>query len=35
LKRARVAQLRDTVLEMEKLKDASRIAKLMTTRGTG
>jgi 2-methylcitrate dehydratase PrpD len=35
LKRARVAQLRDTVLGMEKLKDASRIAKLMTTRGTG
>jgi 2-methylcitrate dehydratase PrpD len=30
LPRARVSQLRDAVLGMEKLKDASRIAKLMT-----
>ena len=34
LKRARALQLRDAVLGMENLKDASRIAKLMTTRGT-
>jgi len=33
LKRAQVARLRDAVLGMEKLNDASRIAKLMTTRG--
>jgi 2-methylcitrate dehydratase PrpD len=33
LKRTQSAQLRDAVLGMEKLKDASRIAKLMTTRG--
>ena len=33
LKRPQVAQLRDSVLGMEKLKDASRIAKLMTIRG--
>ena len=33
LKRAQVAQLRDAVLGMEKLKDASRIAKLMTAKG--
>jgi 2-methylcitrate dehydratase PrpD len=32
LPRARTAQLRDAVLGMEELKDASRIAKLMTTR---
>jgi 2-methylcitrate dehydratase PrpD len=30
LKRAQAAKLRDAVLEMEKLKDASRIAKLLT-----
>ena len=35
LKRAQIARLRDAVLGMEKLKDATRIAKLMTTRGTG
>ena len=29
LKPTRVAQLRDAMLEMEKLKDASRIAKLL------
>ena len=33
LTRPRAAQLRDAVLGMEKLKDASRIAKLMTTKG--
>ena len=33
LKRTQSAQLRDAVLGMEKLKDASRIAKLMTIRG--
>ncbi len=33
LKRSQAAQLRDAVLGMEKLKDASRIAKLMTTKG--
>ena len=32
LKRSQAAQLRDAVLGMEELKDASRIAKLMTTR---
>jgi 2-methylcitrate dehydratase PrpD len=30
LKRAQIGQLRDAVLGMEKLKEASRIAKLMT-----
>jgi len=35
LPRARVSQLRDAVLGMEKLKDASRIAKLMTAKGAG
>jgi len=34
LKRTQAAQLRDAVLQMEKLKDASRIAKLMT-KGAG
>jgi aconitate decarboxylase len=33
LERPRLARLRDAVLGMEKLKDASRIAKLMTTKG--
>jgi aconitate decarboxylase len=33
LTRPRAAQLRDAVLGMEKLKDGSRIAKLMTTMG--
>ena len=33
LKRTQSAQLRDAVLGMEKLKDASRIAKLMATKG--
>ena len=33
LKRAQAAQLRDAVLGMEKLKDASRIAKLLTVKG--
>jgi 2-methylcitrate dehydratase PrpD len=32
LKRSQAAQLRDAVLGMEDLRDASRIAKLMTTR---
>jgi len=35
LKRAQLAQLRDAVLEMEQLKDASRIAKLLTVKGAG
>ena len=35
LKRSQLARLRDAVLGMEKLKDASRIAKLMTTREAG
>jgi 2-methylcitrate dehydratase PrpD len=35
LKRAQLAQLRDAVLEMEQLKDASRIAKLLTAKGAG
>jgi 2-methylcitrate dehydratase PrpD len=35
LKRPQLAQLRDAVLAVEKLKDASRIAKLMTTRRAG
>jgi 2-methylcitrate dehydratase PrpD len=33
LKRAQAERLRDAVLSMEKLKEASRIAKLMTTKG--
>ena len=33
LTRPRAARLRDAVLGMEKLEDASRIAKLMTTMG--
>jgi 2-methylcitrate dehydratase PrpD len=33
LKGPRAAQLRDAVLGMEKLRDASRIAKLMSTKG--
>jgi len=33
LKRAQAGRLRDAVLGMEKLKDASRIAKLMATKG--
>ena len=33
LKRTQVGQLRDAVLGAEKLKDASRVAKLMTTKG--
>jgi len=33
LKRSQAAQLRDAVLGMEKLKDASRIAKLLTPKG--
>ena len=33
LPRTRVSQLRDAVLGMEKLKDASRIARLMTAKG--
>ncbi|HEY6240083.1 MAG TPA: MmgE/PrpD family protein, partial [Burkholderiales bacterium] len=33
VKRAQVGQLRDAVLDMEKLKDASRIAKLLTSKG--
>jgi len=35
LPHGRVSQLRDAVLEMEKLKDASRIARLMTAKGAG
>ena len=34
LKRSQLAQLRDAVLGMDKLKDASRIAKLLTPKGT-
>ena len=33
LKRSRAAQLRDAVLGMENLKDASRMARLLTTKG--
>ena len=33
LKRSQAAQLRDVLLGMEKLKDASRIAKLLTPKG--